>query len=439
MIKKVIDFLKQDIWRIRRKRHSRLKSLLIHHLRVVLLALRGFNEDKCQMRASALTFFTLLSIVPVVAMAFGIAKGFGFDQMLVTQLQNGFEQQQEIVDRIIEFAQKFLENTRGGVIAGIGVALLFWTVIKVLGNIEHSFNDIWGIKKPRPLVRKFSDYLAIMFVCPVLLILSSSLSVFITTQVTAITQKIALLGFFSPLIFASLKLLPYCVLWILFTFIYIIMPNTKVNLTAGIVGGVVGGTLYQLVQWAYITFQVGVSKYGAIYGSFAALPLFLIWLQMSWLIVLFGAEVSFADQNADTYEFEQDCMKVSHSFRRIVSLVIVRYIVKEFCAGKPPVLITELTEKLDIPIRLMRQLMYDLVECGILSEIKNNGNAAVAYQPARDPEALSVKFVLDTLDKHGVDEMPISQVEDFKNLNAILASFDQDVFKSKANVLLKQL
>jgi membrane protein len=435
MIAKIMSFLKKDIWRIRRKQHSKLKSLLIHELRVILIAFRRFNEDKCQLQASALTFFSLLSIVPVVAMAFGVAKGFGFEKMLETQLRDNFQQQQEIVDRVIEFAQQFLENTRGGVIAGIGVALLFWTVIKVLGNIERSFNDIWGIKKDRTMVRKFSDYMAIMMVCPILLILASSMTVFITSEIAMITEKIQLLGFFSPLIFMALKLLPYCVLWTLFSFIYIIMPNTRVQFSAGFVGGVLAGTMYQLLQFIYIKFQIGASNFGAIYGSFAALPLFLVWLQMSWLVVLFGAEISFAHQNADTYEFEQDCLRVSHTYKRMVSVVVVRHIVKEFCANKPPLRLTEIGDKLDIPIRLLRQIVFDLVEGKILSEVKLNDNKDIAYQPACDPEILTIKYVVNALDKHGSEDIPINDEADIESISEAFTSPDPKVM----NVALKKL
>ena len=194
MIKKLIDFIKTDIWRLSLRKLSRRKSFIIKQLRIVLLAFRGFDEDKCQLRASALTFYSLLSIVPVVAMAFGIAKGFGFEKVLEQQLLTKLPGQEEVLQQVIAFANSFLETVRGGVIAGIGVLLLFWTVVKVLGNIEKSFNDIWGIKEARSFGRKLSDYLSIMVVCPIFVILSSSITVFIATQLTLIIDKISLLG-----------------------------------------------------------------------------------------------------------------------------------------------------------------------------------------------------------------------------------------------------
>lgn len=438
-MKQFIDFLKTDIWRIRSSDLPRRKSLLIEQLRIVLLSLRGFHEDKCQLRASALTFYSLLSIVPVAAMAFGIAKGFGFEKALENQLLEKLQGQEEVVTRIISFAHSLLETTRGGVIAGAGVAVLFWTVIKLLGNIENSFNYIWGIKRPRGLGRKFSDYLSVMIICPVLLIMSGSITVVIASQVKLVTQKIALLGVISPVIFLILKLLPYCVIWILFTFIYIFMPNTKVNLKSGILAGIVAGTIYQIVQWGYINLQIGVARYGAIYGSFAALPLFLVWLQVSWLIVLFGAEISFAHQNVETYEFEPDCLRASHSFKKLLALRIAQLCVKNFVKGEKPWTASQISQALDIPIRLVRQIIYELVDSGIISETKEEENKDVAYQPARDIEVFTVKNVIDMLEGRGTDNIPVAQSKELDRLSDSLKIFAEAVEKSPANMALKDI
>ncbi|MCA9398486.1 MAG: YihY/virulence factor BrkB family protein, partial [Candidatus Omnitrophica bacterium] len=384
-ITKLIDFLRVGVWRIRADKLPKTKSFWIRQLRIILLAIRGFDEDKCTLRASALTFFSLLSVVPIVAMAFGIAKGFGFEKRLETELLEKMPGQEEVAAQIIGFAQSFLQNTQGGVIAGIGVAVLFWTVIKVLGQIESAFNDVWGIRKSRSFGRKFSDYLSIMLICPILLIMSSSLTVMVTSQVTLIMEKITILGPVAPFILKLLKLLPYAVLWIVFTFIYIFMPNTEVKFRSGLLAGIIAGTIYQLVQWVYITFQIGASKYGAIYGSFAALPLFLIWLQVSWLVVLFGAEISFAEQNVETYEFEPDCLKVSRHFKNLMSLRIVHLCVHNFVNEQKPWRASEISHALEMPIRLTRELLFELVEAKILSEVKLDDTKPItAYQPARD-------------------------------------------------------
>lgn len=438
-IKKIISFVKDDVWRIKTRKLPRHQSFWIKQLRILLLALRGFDEDKCQLRASALTFYSLLSVVPVLAMAFGIAKGFGMEKLLEKQLYEKIPGQTEVIGRAVGFANSFLENTKGGLIAGIGVAVLFWAVIKVLGQIENSFNDIWGIKKSRSLGRKFSDYLSIMLICPILFIMSSSMTVFITSQVTLIIQKISLLGTIGPFIMSLLKLLPYGFIWIMFTFIYIFMPNTKVSFSSGLLGGIIAGTVYQVMQWAYIAFQIGVSKYNAIYGSFAALPLFLVWLQLSWLIVLLGAEISFAEQNVDTYEFEPDCLKVSQHFRKLLALQITQLCIRNFDREDRPWQADDISHHLELPIRLVNQVLYDLTEAGILSEVRIQENQMVGYQPAMDPDKLTIYKVLTTLERKGQDNIPFVESDESQIIKSSLEDFGRTVEALPANRLLKDV
>ena len=436
MISEAIKFATTDIWRIRSRDLPRPRWFLIRLLRILILSVRGLLEDRGTLRASALTFWSSLSVVPVVAMLFGIAKGFGFERNLERQLLERLEGQEEVVSWIIKFAHAALETTRGGVIAGVGILFLFWTIIKVLGNIENSFNDIWGVKKGRPIIRKITDYLSLMLIGPVLFVVSSTATVLITSQVKTFVQKISLLGAISPIIFSMLKLLPYAAIWVLFIFMYIFLPNTKVRFRSGALAGIIAGTLYQIFQSVYIIFQIGVAKYNAIYGGFAALPLFLIWLQVSWLIVLFGAEISFAHQNVDTYEFEPDCLGVSHSFKRLLSLRLVQLLVKDFSAGERWCDETEISQKLEMPIRLVRQILYDLVEARIISPVKVDDDKTSAYQPALHPERISIKYVVDALEQHGSDNVPVARTEDLEKISDSLKAFDELIEKSPANLRL---
>jgi len=248
MFEQSLFFIQTGIWNIRYKNLSRHKAWGLKILRIFLLTGKKFQENQCPLQASALTFYSLLSIVPVMGMLFAIAKGFGFEKVLEKQLMAQFEGQQEVLIKIIEFARTLLENTKGGLIAGIGLCVLFWSVIKVLGHIEQSLNEIWEIQHDRPFGRKLTDYLSIMLFAPILILLSHSLTVFITTQITRITEKIGLLGTFSPLIFFLLRLFPYGLIWIVFTTIYILMPNTRVRFRAGLLAGIFAGSIYQFVQ-----------------------------------------------------------------------------------------------------------------------------------------------------------------------------------------------
>jgi len=436
---RIIEFLKFDIWRMRLDEFPFGKSFLIRQLRIVILTLRGFDEDKCRLRASALTFYTLLSIVPVLAMLFGVAKGFGFEKILERELYENFPGQEEILNQIVGFSRSMLEATQGGVIAGVGLILLFWSVIKVLGNIENSLNSIWEIKEGRSWGRKFSDYLAIMLISPLIILVAGSLTVFISSELAQITSEIKYLSFFRPFVSDSLRLAPYILIWFLFSMIYILMPNTKVSFKAGILGGIVAGTIYQIVQWVYISFQIGVSRYNAIYGSFAALPLFLMWVQISWLVVLFGAEISFASQNVDTYEYEPDCLKVSPGFKRLLSLQVAHLLVKNFENGLKPLTDREISRRLQIPIRLMHQILYELVGSGLVSETRTKEDKGFGHQPALDINQLSVQSVLEALDRNGTDTIPVAATEAISVLSDSLRKFRETVSASPANKLLKDI
>jgi membrane protein len=434
-----VQFINADIWRLQAHKLPPRRSFWITQLRILLLAVRRFNLDKCELRASALTFYSLLSIVPVVALAFAVAKGFGVEKILGEQLMAKMQGQEEVAERIIGFAQSFLENTRGGAIAGVGIVLLFWTVIKVLGNVETSFNDIWGVKTPRAMGRKLADYLSVMMICPVLLITASSITVLLTTQVSSMLERLSFLGYLADVLIWLLKILPYGVMWLAFTFIYVFMPNTKVELKSALWGGILAGTIYQLVQLAYITFQIGVSNYGAIYGSFAALPLFLVWLQLSWLIVLLGAEISFAHQNVSTYEFEQDCLRVSHSFKRMVALTITSLCVRNFLNAEKPPTAEDMSRELEVPIRLVRSVLSDLTEARLLSEVCLDHREDVAYQPACDIDRLTVSAVLERLDQQGIDALPVAESTGLNRLRETLKRFHDMSEQSPVNVRLRDL
>ncbi|MBN1614001.1 MAG: YihY/virulence factor BrkB family protein [Deltaproteobacteria bacterium] len=438
-IQKITDFISRDVWRIHRTKLPPGKSFFLNILRVLILSIRGFDEDKCHLRASALTFYSLISVVPVFAMAFGIAKGFGFEKRLEEQLRDKLAGHEDILAKVIQFSHSLLENTQGGLIAGIGLVILFWAVLKVLGQIEYSFNDIWGVKEQRTIGRMFGDYLSLMLICPVIIILSGSITVFITTQVTLIMEQVAILGAFSALVFFLLELLPYTLLWGLFTFLYIFMPNTKVRFSSGLLAGVIAGTMFQLVQWGYIMFQVGVARYNAIYGSFAALPLFMAWLQLSWLIVLYGAEISFAHQNVDTYEFEPDALQASHRIKTLLSLHITQHLIQNFVRGEEPMTASDISNRLEIPIRFVNDILFKLVKSRIISVTETENDGVRGYQPALDVNVLSIKYVIDAMEQQGINAMPFAHTQEFETLSSLMETFGETIEKLPDNKLLRDL
>jgi membrane protein len=442
MISRITNFFKTGIWEIRLKDLSPLETFFIKYLRIILLASRGFIRDDCQKTASVLTYYSLLNIVPVVAVAFAIAKGFGLEKLIekqILQMADKANWQADVTNQIISFSHKLLEQAKGGLIAGIGVVLLFWTVISILGKIEESLNDIWEVGKSRTLIRKFSDYIAMMVFAPVLLIISSSATVLVASQVKVIVNKIALLGVFSKVIFLLLNLLPYVSIWVLLTMLYLIMPNVRIPLRSAILGGITAGTITQIVQWIYIKFQIGAASYGAIYGSFAALPLFLAMLQMSWMIVLLGAEIAYANEHYETFGFHPDYSKMSVSSKKLLMLRIFHFLTKKFSLGEKPSSVSQIAHALEIPVRLVRQFLHELSDVGLVVETAKGIKGEVAFQPGRTIENITVKFALDEYEKYGITKIPDYQSDEAEKISKYLKDISETIEKSPANVRLKEI
>jgi len=442
MLSKITHFLRVGIWEIKLKEINVFKRFLLRWLRFFLFASRKFYQDKCPERASALTYYTLLSIVPVVGLVFGIAKGFGLEKIIQNQILQFAQRggwQEEVVDRMLNFSSSLLQQTKGGLIAGVGVVFLFWTLISILGNIEGSFNDIWEVRRSRTYMRKFTDYLAIAVFTPILVIISSSFTVVAASEVKLVVQKIALLGAVSSVIFFLLNLLPYVSIWFLLTLNYMVLPNTRVPLRAGITAGIVAGTVYQIVQWIYIKFQIGVASYGAIYGSFAALPLFLVWLQISWMIVLFGAEIAFAHEHAETFGFHPDHSRISMSSKKVLSLKIFHLLVKRFSQGEAPLNARQIGYALEIPVRLVRQLLFELSDVGLVIETSKGKEQEVTFQPAKTIENITVKHALDAIEQYGDGFLPASQSAEEEKLSDHLRSIGEAIEKASGNVVLKEV
>jgi membrane protein len=442
MLSKITHFLKIGIWEIKFKEINVFKGFLLRWLRFFLFASRKFYQDKCPERASALTYYTLLSIVPVIGLVFGIAKGFGLEKIIENQILQFAQKggwQVEVVDRMINFSSSLLEQTKGGLIAGVGVVFLFWTLISILGNIEGSFNGIWEVRRSRTYMRKFTDYLAIAVFTPILVIISSSFTVVAASEVKLVVQKIALLGAISSVIFFLLNLLPYVSIWFLLTLNYMVLPNTRVPLRAGITAGIVAGTVYQIVQWIYIKFQIGVASYGAIYGSFAALPLFLVWLQISWMIVLFGAEIAFAHEHAETFGFHPDHSRISISSKKVLSLKIFHLLVKRFSQGEAPLSARQIGYALEIPVRLVRQLLFELSGVGLVIETSKGKEQAGTFQPAKTIENITVRNTLDAIERYGDTFLPATQSTDGEKLSDHLRNISEAIEKVPGNVVLKEV
>ena len=434
-----IKSINYAIWNTNLSDLSKRKSLLIRQLRIIVLATRGFSNDKVQLRASALTFYSLLSVIPVIAIAFGIAKGFGFDQNMEQIITKEFQTHQEVLNWLLNISRSALQDTSGGYIAGVGVIILFWSVMGLLDHIESSFNHIWQIRTERPWYRKFTDYLTIMLIAPIIVILSGSITVFISGYLTDFMSKAPILDYFKPLVIFLVNIIPYLLSWIALTAMFIVMPNVKVKFKSALLAGIIAGTFLQIAQWLYIDLQFGITKLSAIYGSFAAIPLFIIWLQTSWIIVLLGAELSFANQNLSHYEFESESLKISSYQKRAFILMIMNLVVRNFANGETPLSAEAIAVRLKIPVRLSRDILQDLHQVGLVSKIQENENKERLYQPAMDINKLTITLVFSKLDNFGTEQTSTIKNKDYEKIMTLLGKFDKMIAKSDSNVLIKDM
>ncbi len=435
MTNKLIQFLKHKIWLLPEQQLPFPRASLIKTLKISLLAHQGFVRDLCVLRASALTLYTLLAIVPIIAMLFGIAKGFGLEKILEQQIFEQIPHQETTVLNLINFAQKLLESTKGEVVAGIGVIVLLWSAINMISSIEESFNAIWKVKQARTLGRKLSDYLSLMLLGPLLLILSSSISVFMSTQLTWLTSFLEVPklseGLVHVLKYSSLVLISG-----LFAGIFIVMPNHKVNVKAGVFAGVFTGVLFELLQKLYFGLQIGVSSYNAVYGSFAALPLFVVWVQMGWMSLLLGCEICFFIHHYESHRHNYHFSDFSFALIKTLSLQATRLVIKRFVQSGAPSKAEEIAYSLKVSPAIIQTLLNLLVESRILLHFISDDDEEV-YLPAVDVSQITLAFVINALEQCGQNALPDSITEPI--FEDFLAEFGRRLETSTENVLLRDL
>lgn len=434
-IKQINYYIEYGIWKKDEEDISIYKKAIKAVFRYLYVTVYYFKRDNCIIRASALTFFSLLSIVPLLALFFAIAKGFGLEQTLTKALNRNFEGQEEVVNYLIDFSQSLLNSAKGGIIAGVGIFVLLWSVLKLLNHIESAFNAMWNIKKSRPFLRKFTDYLTLMFVTPILLFVSSSITIFLVTVIKQIGQELEVLDYVAPIIIFLIKLTPYILIWIMFTLLYIIMPNTKVKTKNALIAGIIAGTLYQLVQLGYVNFQVEIGKLSTIYGSFAALPLFLGWLQISWIIILLGAELSFSIQKNN--KNKPSLVEVlSISTIKKISLSILHYIVKKFSQSEDTQSsYEEIKNSFQLSEDKTNEILNLLQASNLIVKIKNSDKSD-KYIPGMDTNLITLKTAINKIESAYEKE---EHHKAFNKVNSAIHQLHKESIENTNDVLLKSL
>lgn len=394
------DFVQYDLWRHSRadfsNRHKRVRYKL---LQTIILVVRGFRDKDLNVRANALTYSLLFAIVPIIAVILAIARGFGFEQVIEMKLNESFLGETNLVPTIMEWVDRYLQTAQGGVFLGIGLLVLLWAVYSFFRMVETSFNGIWNVRQSRSFGRQFANYLAILFLVPVLIIVTSGLSLLLGSAASN-----PLIQAIEPLRRWTLRILPFVVASGIFTWMYIAIPNTKVRFVAAVVPGVLVGVLFQLIQMLSTYLMMFFTRTSVVYGAFAAIPLVLIWLHISCLLLIVGAELGFAIQNNEMFAYERDLQHMSRRYKDYVMLYLLTIIIRRFEQDEIPLTAHELAQQNQLPIRLVSQLLSRLEETHIVREVYVEDKEDTTYVPAFDTHRITVGMVLDRVSAQGTEQ-----------------------------------
>lgn len=387
----IIQYCIHDVWDDNRPVWT------VKMVKTINLSVHAFLDRDLQVRSCALTYNTVLAVVPALAMLFAIARGFGFQNLLQSELFRYFPAQRQALESALAYVDNYLSQASQGVFIGIGLIFLLWTLISLMSNVEDTFNHVWGVTTKRSLQRKFTDYTALFLLLPVLMVCSAGISIFMSDAVQRMFEGNPI----SPMLHNLLGFVPIIISWFIFTAAYYMIPNTKVQFKYAVFAGILAGTLFQGVQWLFVTGQVYVSKYNAIYGSFAFLPLLLVWLQLSWLITLSGAVLTYACQNLDSFAYRDKAKDSSQTYSNQMAIAVLALATKRFKHRQQPLTLGELVNDYDIPGPLAEMILTRLVNSGLLSAVYREDNETKAYQPACDPDDLTVNTAINALSDYG--------------------------------------
>lgn len=434
-IHQIKTFLLDDIWRVTEDEVSKKRGMLYNAIKIATLSVREFTQGRVINKASALTYNTLLAIIPILAILFAIARGFGFANLLEEHFRSGMEGQALTAETVLSFIDSYLSHAKSGIFIGVGLIMLFYTVLLLTYNMERTFNSIWQVKKPRTLYRKMTDYFSMMLLLPLLILLSIGISIF----VSAVMQNFQEFELLAPIIKFLVRLTPFVLTWGMFTALYIFMPNTKVKFKFAIFPGILAGTAFQFFQYLYIGSQIWVSRYNAIYGSFAAIPMFLLWTQISWSICLYGAQLCYVAQNLRNFSFSKETDNISRRYHDFLCILILSLICKRFQSEENPYTAESLSDEHKIPIRLTTTILYELQDLHLIYETPlENDDEAIGYLPSIDINRMNVAMLLSRLDTAGSEAFKIDRTRYNAPWEAVNKA-REDYYESTSKILLKDL
>ncbi|MFO7838259.1 MAG: YhjD/YihY/BrkB family envelope integrity protein [Desulfosalsimonadaceae bacterium] len=413
-LQRFIAFLRTDLWHDPEE-SGRIRLFFYQALRVLVVTGNGLRNQVILLRASALSYSTLLAIVPLLAIAFSMMKGLGVHSHIEHLLVNYLTaEQEEISNRIIEY----ISNTDFKALGAVGTGILIIAVLMMLSSVERTFNELWGVNRGRRIARKISDYISVLIFGPLLIVLSTAALASLSSH--TIVRSLSRYEVFEQFFVLFHTILPHAGLWLAFTAIYVLMPNTRVRFFPALIAGVVCGSLWEVAFKLYTDFNIGVARYNTIYGTFAVLPIFIVWLYISWIIVLIGAQLSYSIQNFRSYQQELKSNAVSQEQREEMAVFVMARIVEQFQQGGAPMTIGALSGSLSFPVQLVREIIRRLHEEGLVHEVFAE---EPCYQPAQSPALISVLDVCRAVRYSSAEEnWQISDVSRYPVLQQLLFS-----------------
>ena len=425
-IKKFVHFLQHDLWKIDLVHDSKLHAFGVEALRVVHLVLKGVKDDNCKLHAAALTYATLMAMVPFFVILFSISSAIGFPTAKEYLLEQSADipQIQEAVRSLIEMVEK-VDMATLGVFGGV---IFLYIIFKLLSGIEESFNQIWGVQSSRTVADKIRNYLSVLVITPILMLVAN----FLSLKLSAFSGQVLWLG---PVIKTLLQLAPILILTLAFMAVFMFIPNTRVSFRAALVGGFTSAFLAIVLQVLMVKVGIGVTRLSKIYGTFAYIPIFLFWLQMSWTVLLFGAELAFAIQNRDTYAEEQHAIRASMVSKLWVAFSVMQEAVRIFQGSEPSLDSVAYARENNIPIRLMHEVGTVLVRARLLGEVGADGSNRYALLQA--PEHVTAKKIYDLMIADGASPKDLGLVKDLI-ADELLAAMDVNLDETLDPITLRK-
>lgn len=411
-------------------------KFMVNLIKTLNITVKSFLSTDIQTQACAMTYRTLLALVPALALLFAIGRGFGLQSLLQDELYRIFPSQREVINHGLTFVDSYLNQASEGIFVGVGIIFLLYTIINLVSNVESSFDKIWNVRQGRSFLRKISDYSAMLLILPVLMICGAGFEMFLSTTL----QQFFKMSFMTPVLSTLFEVASFFFTCLFFTGVFIMVPNTKVHFKNALLAGLFTGIGFTVLQWIFLTGQMYVAKYNAIYGSFSFLPLLLIWLQFVWVICLSGALICYASQNIFQFTFSDQINDISSDYNEKVTLAIASTIVKQFMQKQGPVTDRELTASFGIPSRLVTNVIDRLCDAKVVSKVViSEKDQMVGYQPAIDPNLITVNYLRIQLNTLGSSNFIPNFQKNFPKVVNTLDTINRDLIAKTADIKLQDL